>query len=325
MTAEIGTDLDRAANLLAQGQLVAIPTETVYGLAAHAYNAAAVAQVFAVKQRPAFDPLIVHFASAQAAEQAVGGLPQALAPLAAAFWPGPLTLLVPRPAQVPELVTAGLPRVGVRVPDHTLTLRLLERLPFPLAAPSANPFGYVSPTTPAHVARQLGGAIAYILDGGACRVGLESTVVGLEAGVVTVHRLGGIPLESVELVVGPVALRPHSTSHPAAPGQIESHYAPRVPVVLNTLLPLAELLAQYPPHQVGVLPYRTPVPAPQGAVWGWEAVLCPGGDLALGAQRLFGLLRAAEQAQVRVLWVEQVPELGLGRAINDRLRRAAAR
>jgi L-threonylcarbamoyladenylate synthase len=175
---KIGLDVALAAQWLHASEPVAIPTETVYGLAGNALDVAAVARIFEVKNRPTFDPLIVHVASVAAVKAHVIDFPAAARQLAAHFWPGPLTLLLPKQPHIPDLVTAGLPRVAIRVPVHPLTRTLLERLPFPLAAPSANPFGYISPTTAQHVYDQLNGLIPYILDGGPCQVGLESTIVG---------------------------------------------------------------------------------------------------------------------------------------------------
>ena len=176
--AEVGNDIVLASKFLEEGQLVAIPTETVYGLGCNALNAQAVARIFEVKDRPSFNPLIVHVPSLENARQYVKDIPQQAELLAKHFWPGPLTLLIPRKSGIPDLVTAGLDRVGIRCPDHPMTRRLLELVSFPLAAPSANPSGYVSPTTAQHVQDQLGGKIPYILDGGRCRVGIESTIIG---------------------------------------------------------------------------------------------------------------------------------------------------
>ena len=178
--AEVGVDIERAAAFLSKGQLVAIPTETVYGLAGNALDVKAVSSIFETKNRPSFDPLILHVASLEQISPFVSEFPEKLKRLAEAFWPGPLTVLLARKASVPDLVTSGLDRVAVRVPNHPLTLALLVQLDFPLAAPSANPFGYISPTQAGHVDAQLGTQIPYILDGGVCAVGLESTIVGME-------------------------------------------------------------------------------------------------------------------------------------------------
>ncbi|MCB0778636.1 MAG: threonylcarbamoyl-AMP synthase, partial [Flavobacteriales bacterium] len=192
MCARVGTDLAAAAGLLREGGVVAVPTETVYGLAANAFDPAAVLQVFAIKERPSFDPLIVHIGERREVDRVVRELPPGAQALMDAFWPGPLTLVLPRDPQVPDVVTSGLDTVGVRMPAHPMLRELLGRLDFPLAAPSANPFGYVSPTTAQHVADQLGERVPYILDGGPCVVGVESTILGYEDGRWMLYRPGGI-------------------------------------------------------------------------------------------------------------------------------------
>lgn len=230
--AQIGQEIGRAKAFLEAGNVVGIPTETVYGLAGNALNSDAVLKIFRVKNRPQFDPLIVHTDSLAKVETFVTAIPEPARQLADACWPGPLTLLLPKRDAIPDLVTAGLPTVAVRVPNHPLTLALLRSLAFPLAAPSANPFGYISPTTAAHVADQLGDRVPYILDGGPADVGLESTIIGFENGQTIVFRLGGLALELIERLIGPVSVRTHSTSNPKAPGMLSSHYAPRKPLIL---------------------------------------------------------------------------------------------
>jgi len=316
--AMIGTDVQRAADLLRNGQVIGIPTETVYGLAGNALDAVAVSQIFAVKNRPSFDPLIIHTSSLDRIDQYVTEFPTALRQLAEAFMPGPLTLLLPRKSIIPDLVTAGMPRVAVRLPSHSLTRSLLAQLDFPLAAPSANPFGYISPTTAQHVAQQLGDRIPYILDGGPCQIGVESTIVGMEKERPTVFRQGGIAVEDMEKVIGSIDLRPHSTSNPAAPGMLASHYAPRVPVVHEVP---ETLLTNYSANRIGLLRFRKKwqdIPGDQ------QFVLSPSGDLAEAARRLFAGLRYLDSLPVDIIGVELVPNRELGRAINDRLQRAAA-
>ncbi|MCS6796546.1 MAG: L-threonylcarbamoyladenylate synthase, partial [Raineya sp.] len=207
----ISTDIDLAEKLLRNNQLVAIPTETVYGLAGNAFSEEAVAQIFAVKNRPTFDPLIVHSDSLEKIKNFVSDFPEKAMILAQKFWAGSLTLLLPKKSIIPDLVTAGLPTVAVRIPKHPLTLQLLQRLDFPLAAPSANPFGYISPTTAHHVAEQLGEKIPLILDGGICSVGVESTIVGFEGDKAIIYRLGGISVESIQETIGEVEVKTHSS------------------------------------------------------------------------------------------------------------------
>lgn len=311
----IGTDINKAKTLLQQGEAVGIPTETVYGLAANAFDPLAVAKIFAIKNRPVFDPLIVHVASYRQALTVADFSPVAQR-LAHAFWPGPLTLVLPKKAMVPDLVTSGLTTVGVRSPRHPMALALLQALPFPLAAPSANPFGYVSPTTAQHVHDQLGDKLSYILDGGPSAVGVESTIVGFEGAETVIYRVGGVSVEELEQEIGHVRLALHASSNPRAPGQLLSHYAPRTRM---TLQPLASFTPEQQ-NQLGALVFRQPVGSIPRTN---QIILSPAGDLAEAARNLFSALRALDALNVSLVWTELVPEEGLGRAINDRLRRAA--
>ena len=314
--AEIGTDIDRAATLLQQGELVAVPTETVYGLAGNALDADVVAKIFAVKNRPEFDPLIVHVPTLKSAEKFVTDIPRAVERLTQLFWPGPLTILLPRKDDlIPPIVTAGLDTVGIRCPDHALTRKLLMNLPFPLAAPSANPFGYVSPTSTQHVEDQLGDKISYILDGGECAIGIESTIIGFEEGSKPViHRMGGLSVERIEAVIGPVTVMTSSTSSPKSPGQLKSHYAPRKKLVTGNV---ESLLQEFPAHSTGILTFIRDFNSP------YQRILSPTGSLEEAAKNLFRYLREFDSMPVDVIVAELLPEEGLGRAINDRLRRAA--
>lgn len=314
----IGKDLEYAAQLLTADEVVAIPTETVYGLAGNALSTTAVAKIFSVKNRPAFDPLIIHTNAVSRLAAWTESLPLSLLALAERFMPGPLTLLVPKLPVVPDLVTAGSPLVAVRIPRHALTLALLEQLPFPLAAPSANPFGYISPTTAQHVNQQLGDKIEYILDGGPCSVGLESTIVGMDDGHITVFRKGGLAVETIEHHIGPVKVREHSSSNPQAPGMLKSHYAPRVPLLVGNL---QELSKESNKQRLGILAFKRAlpeIPAHQ------QIILSPNGNLQEAAKGLFAAMRQLDQMDIDLILAESFPEIGLGRAINDRLRRASA-
>jgi L-threonylcarbamoyladenylate synthase len=316
--AESGQDLKKATEILQRGELVAIPTETVYGLAASAFNADAVLKIFEVKNRPSFDPLIVHVSGLEQAKDIVTHIPEKAIKLSSTFWPGPLTLLIEKKSIIPDIVTSGLDTVAVRVPNHPMTLELLKSLPFPLAAPSANPFGYVSPTTVKHVNDQLGNCIPYILDGGNCHVGIESTILGFKNDEVEIFRLGGISVEEIEAVIGEVSVRKYSSSRPIAPGSLESHYAPRKKVVLQDI---ASLEASGDLKRVGMIRFKETVSiAPVKN----QLILSESGDLKEAAKKLFSTLRAMDEKNVKYVVAELVPEEGLGRAINDRLRRAAA-
>ncbi len=316
--AEIGKDIIKAKQLLENGNLVAIPTETVYGLAGNALDPTAVVKIFTVKNRPHFDPLIVHVSNLEQTNNLVESIPEKARKLAKLFWPGPLTILLKKKPVIPDLVTAGMDTVGIRCPDHALTQSLLQSLSFPLAAPSANPFGYVSPTQPSHVNDQLGNRIDYILDGGACTVGIESTIVGFENDEPIVFRLGGLSIEAIEKVIGKVSIQLNSSSNPKTPGQLKSHYAPQKKVVIGNL---PELIKKYDSKKIGLLSFskKTEAINPDHQV-----VLSESGSTEEAAQRLFSALRELDKKDIEIILAELVPETGLGKAINDRLHRAAA-
>ncbi|MHA7877870.1 MAG: L-threonylcarbamoyladenylate synthase [Bacteroidota bacterium] len=315
--ATIGSNLLHAQNLLEASGVVAMPTETVYGLAGNAYDEAAVLKIFHIKQRPSFDPLIVHSSSLEKLQKFVKDLPQKAFALARRFWPGPLTLVLEKEMIIPDIVTSGLASVAVRVPQHALALQLLHQLDFPLAAPSANPFGYISPTTSQHVQQQLGDRIPYILEGGPCTVGIESTIVGFVAQQPILYRPGGVSLEAIEQVIGPVQVVHKEAHHPQAPGMLAHHYAPKKPLVLGEL---SEMLAQYATQRVGLLSFQKPCP---DIALDRQVVLTPTGSLEIAAQRLFAALRTLDSLPIDVILATLVPNTGIGRAINDRLKKAA--
>ncbi|MBS1488369.1 MAG: threonylcarbamoyl-AMP synthase [Bacteroidetes bacterium] len=316
--AEIGKDIDKARTLLEAGEVVAIPTETVYGLAGNALDVEAVTKIFKVKDRPYFDPLIVHVPDAKAVYQYAANIPHQAVALFEKFWPGPLTVLLEKKNIIPDLVTSGLDRVGLRCPQHPLTTELLQRLPFPLAAPSANPFGYISPTKPEHVNDQLGNKIKYILDGGECKVGIESTIVGFEQGMPVIYRVGGLAVDQIETVIGKVQVK-ESSSNPQSPGQLQSHYAPRKQMVVGVI---PELLQEFSHQTLGVLSFRTMY---QSDAIKKQIILSPTGDVEEAAQKFFSSLRELDRSQVDLIIAEEVPAAGLGRAINDRLKRASSK
>jgi len=303
----------RAAGLLREGRLVAFPTETVYGLGADARQARAVAEIFAAKGRPRFNPLIVHVTGLAAAERLVT-LPETARRLAAAFWPGPLTLDAPirAAAQIADLVTAGLPTLAVRVPAHPLARALLAAFGAPVAAPPANPSGPVSPTTATHVVEALDGRIAAVLDGGACPVGLESTIIGFDGDGPVLLRPGGLAVEAVETALG-CPLAPDPGEAITAPGQLARHYAPGARLRLAARRPEpGEAWLDFGPES--------------GDITGPALNLSPTGDLAEAAANLFAHLHALDAMLPGggTIAVAPIPQHGLGRAINDRLARAAA-
>jgi len=317
-----GTDLILAKKLLTEGKLVAIPTETVYGLAANGLDETAVAGIFSAKNRPTFDPLILHVASIEQAQSLCTDWPEMADKLARAFWPGPLTLILPKADHVPDLTTSGQPTVGIRMPNNRLTLELLSTLPFPLAAPSANPFGYVSPTNAQHVADQLGERIDYILDDGDCSVGIESTIITIDNGTPKVLRLGGLSLERIADVLGfPVLEHLNQNSNPQAPGQLDQHYSPRCKLIALNTMPAEDI-----EPSVSII-YFSKQEAQRSSDYnssdGSHYYLSDSGDTNQAASNLFSTLRRLDQDNQKVAYFEWAPNEGLGRAINDRLQRAA--
>lgn len=312
---EIGTDLAKAKALLEQGELVVIPTETVYGLAGNALNPDAVAKIYETKNRPQFNPLILHVSGFKQMQLYAEDVPHDCLKLTESFSPGPLTFLLNKRLDVPDMVTAGSKRVAIRIPNQPLTLQLLDSLNFPLAAPSANPSGYVSPVNVEHVVQGLYGKIPYILDGGAANVGLESTIVGFEAGETVMHRLGGIALEEIEQVLGkPVKI---SITHdaPETPGQLKSHYATYTKFVVGDL---DALKVEYAGKHFGIISFST---VHKGTFP--QIVLSINGNLREAASKLFTAMREMDAQNFDLILAEWVPDVGIGKAINDRLRRAA--
>lgn len=315
----IGTDILYAKQLLQTGQVVGIPTETVYGLAGNAFEEDAVLKIFTVKNRPQFDPLIVHTDSLSNLTTFISDFPEKAQKLANLFWPGPLTLLLPKSDKISDLVTSGLNTVAVRIPNHPLTLELLSTLNFPLAAPSANPFGYISPTSAQHVDKQLGKKISYILDGGESQVGIESTIVGFEGDDAVVYRLGGVSVEELENAIGSVKVVAHSSSNPKAPGMLKSHYSPRKPLFIKDL---QQLFDQYPKEGIGYLSFQK---TNKNLPLENQRILSISGNYAEAAKHLFSYMRQLDSMSIDVIYAELLPEKDLGRAINDRIRRAAVR
>jgi L-threonylcarbamoyladenylate synthase len=313
------------ARELQAGELVAVPTETVYGLAANALDAEACARIFRAKGRPSHDPLIVHIHSLDQLEQVCTPNAEALR-LAKAFWPGPLTLVLPKKRAVPDIVTAGRNSVAVRMPSHRLFRRLLKLAGVPLAAPSANRFGYISPTTAAHVQDGLGTKIRHILDGGAAHIGLESTIVDLRAPEKpAILRPGAVTARELERVLGrhvavPMRKRAADSANAKAqlaPGLLARHYSPRTRLVLHGKI---ERLPHAGPDEAFILLRKPTGSLPPNVFW-FDAR----GELRGVARRLFALLRELDRKNFAVIHAELAPERGLGHAINDRLRRAAAR
>ena len=311
--------IKRAAEIIKRGGLVAFPTETVYGLGADAFQPIAVARVFEVKRRPFFDPLIVHVADSEDLEKLVIEIPPHARKLMEQFWPGPLTVVLLKKEEVPDIVTAGLPTVAVRMPRHPMAIKLVELAGSPIVGPSANPFGYLSPTTAEHVQEQLSRQVDLILDGGPCEVGVESTIISFSEKEPRLLRPGGIPFEEIESIIGRVKIGRRIEEKPSAPGMFPRHYAPRTPVLLDWS---EKNLDGYRGKKIGFLLFKeqnsflTSYPA---------EVLSKKGDLREAAANLFSAIRRLDSLGLDFILAESIPETGLGLAIMDRLRRASSR
>jgi len=310
--------IHRAAQIIKKGGIVTFPTETVYGLGANAFNPLAVARIFEVKRRPYFDPLIVHVANPSSVEKLTKETPSNAKKLIEKFWPGPLTIVLSKEEKIPDIVTAGLPTLAIRMPNHPMALALIEESECPIAAPSANPFGYVSPTTTEHVRDQLGDQVDLILDGGPCPVGVESTIVSFLEERPVLLRPGGVSLEEIESVIGKVEI-PSIEGRPSAPGMLPKHYAPRTPIVLDRNQENSDL---YKDKNIGLLLFQGPKDDPKCR---FMEILSTKGDLREAAANLFAAIRRLDALNLDLIVAEPIPEVGLGRAIMDRLRRAASR
>lgn len=319
---EIIKDIYLAKEALDKGRLVAIPTETVYGLAGNALCKNAVSAIFTAKGRPAFNPLIVHVNSFDAVKDVATGIPAMAMELAETFWPGPLTLLLNKKARIPEETTGGLSTVAVRVPKHKLTLSLLQKLDYPLAAPSANPSGRTSPTCAMHVKNYFDTQFPYILDGGDCPRGVESTIIGFDNGVPVLYRHGAITAEAISSITGKLKFneKGKSNEEPCAPGMLSRHYATEKSLLMSKD-PIS-LAASLTPLKAGILFFKGKVrTTPEH----FSRVLSATGDLEEACRNLYAHLHEIDSQDVDLIIAEQVPDTGLGATINDRLRRAMAK
>jgi L-threonylcarbamoyladenylate synthase len=306
------SSIERAAGLLQKGDVVAFPTETVYGLGADGTNALAVAKVFELKKRPHFDPLILHVSSRDWVDRLVRNVPRLAAMLMDRFWPGPLTLILEKTGLVPDIVTAGLPTVALRMPMHEVALRLIEESGRPVAAPSANPFGYISPTCAEHVAEFLGDGVPLILDGGRCSYGLESTILSFRQDDIRIHRFGAVSIEELSEIV-PQLLERQEGPVPEAPGELPYHYAP------HTRLEIVESASRISREDSAFLAYKEPRHFPPSR---YVRVLSTTGNMREAAANFFSSLIELDKQGVSVIYAERVPDKGLGKAIMERLRKA---
>lgn len=308
--------LEKAIQVLTTGECVAIPTETVYGLAANALSIDAVSKIFELKNRPQTNPLIVHCGSIEQVEQYVSDFPLIAKNLAKQFWPGPLTLLLPKNDKIPVQITAGSNRVGIRIPNHPLTLKLLNKLDFPIAAPSANKYGSVSPTRAEHVKIQFGYQVPLILDGGECSVGIESTIVGFEEDKVIVYRLGQITVEQIEEVCGKsVQIQNEAGEIIFAPGMVKHHYSPR-----TTLKIVDDIVNIEKSNQVGVILFNEQkirgIPSEN------QLILSGNDDLEEASRKLYDAFYQLDKLNLEVIYMKEFPSDGIGKSLNDRIHRA---
>lgn len=312
----ISKDIQKAVQLLTENQLVAIPTETVYGLAGNIFSEKAIKSIFSTKKRPFFNPLIVHIPSIDSLSDLVTHVPEKAKLLAAAFWPGSLTLVLKKSNKIPDLITAGKDTVAVRVPNHPITLALLKKLPFPLAAPSANPFGSISPTKPAHVENYFRNSIKMVLDGGSCANGIESTIIGFENEEPVIYRLGALPLEEIEALVGAISIKNKKEEKPDAPGMLARHYAPKTSTFL-----VDDVTAEVKKHsekKIGVLVFKSSLNNENIT----EIILSRKGSMQEAAANLYAAMHELDSKNLDIIIAERFSEFSLGKSINDRLKRA---
>jgi len=315
---EIGSSIETAKQFLDNDEVVAIPTETVYGLAANAYKTEAIEKIFKAKDRPFNNPLIVHIGELENLKDIVKDIPVKARMLIEQFFPGPLTLLLPKKDIIPDVVTAGSSLLAVRMPSHPVARKLLQKLNYPLAAPSANVFGAISPINPTHVLKQLGSKIPYILDGGNCELGIESTIIGFEGTIPVMYRSGSIAIDRLENIIGPIMLHPKKTTKLVAPGMLNHHYSPVTALFLTD--DIADTMSHYNLAEVGLITfseYSKALPIAQ------QIVLSISANIDEAAHNLYAAMYAMDDKELKVIIVEKMPEIGVGQAINDRLHRAS--
>lgn len=314
----ISKDIQKAISLLENEELVAIPTETVYGLAGNIFSEKAIKSIFSTKKRPFFNPLIVHISGLDQLEIIVSEIPEKAKLLANTFWPGAMTLVLKKQHHIPDIITAGKDTVAVRVPNHPVTLALLEQLPFPLAAPSANPFNHISPTKPAHVARYFKNELKMVLDGGACKNGIESTIIGFENNTPIIYRLGALTIEAIEAVVGKVEIKNKKEENPDAPGMLDKHYSPLTTTILTTNI--IDEIQKHQLQKIGLLTYNSSFKTDSISA---EIILSKNSNLEEASSKLYDALHELDHQKLDIIIVEKLPDFGLGKSMNDRLQRAA--
>ena len=314
----ISSDLEKAAELLRNDEVIGMPTETVYGLAGNIYSENAIRKIYSIKKRPYYNPLIVHIKGKSDLEKVARDIPVKARALADKFWPGPLTLLLKKSNAVPDLITAGKPTVALRIPDHPVALALLRQLDFPLAAPSANPFGCLSPTTAEHVESYFHGIVPLVLQGGASKKGVESTIIGFEGEQAVLYRYGAIDTALIEAVTGPLKIFNREEINPDAPGMLSKHYSPRTPTIVSE--DIRASLELYPGKRKGLLLFNDNLAGYDPSL---QLVLSNSGDMEEAASHLYSYLHLLDEMGLDLIICEKIKEEGLGLTINDRLQRAS--
>ena len=313
----ISNDIKLATQLLENNEIIGFPTETVYGLAGNAFSPDAIKLIYKVKNRPSQNPLIVHLKDYQELSKIVREIPEAAKILAEKFWPGPLTLLLPKHPNIPDIVTSGSDLIAVRVPYHPIAIKLLSSISFPLVAPSANPFGSISPTSAAHVYNYFKNDIKLILDGGICEKGIESTIIGFKNGKAMLYRYGSIPLEEIEKSIGKVEIFNKNETNPEAPGMLLRHYAPNKKVLLTQNI--KECIKQNSSQKIGLLLYKQEI---DDVLIQHQFILSRTGELNEAASNLYLALHELDNTDIDLIIAEKLPSFGLGNSINDRLERS---
>jgi len=315
----ISNNINLAATILKEDGIIGFPTETVYGLAGNIFSEKAIRAIYHIKQRPLYNPLIVHIKSIEDLKKIAVEIPNIAFKLANSFWPGPLTLLLKKNTSVPDLVTSGNPTVAVRMPNHSIALALLNLLDFPLAAPSANPFGMISPTKAQHVDDYFKTKIKMVLDGGICETGIESTIIGFNNNKVVVYRIGGVSIEEIKSIAGEVTLFNKNDKAPEAPGMLSKHYAPATPLIFTDNI--EKYIRQFKDKKIGLLLFNKAIDnAPKNCV---QQVLSSKENLKEAAAKLYDTLLQLDKMNLQIIIAERFPEEGLGSVINDKLTRAA--
>ena len=315
----ISKDIQKAIDLLTNDELVAIPTETVYGLAGNIFSEKAIQKIFDTKKRPSFNPLIVHIPNVDYLPNVVKSIPEKAKVLANHFWPGSMTLVLPKSEKIPNTITAGKNTVAVRVPNHPVTLDLLQQLNFPLAAPSANPFNSISPTKPEHVENYFKNDIQMILDGGVCKSGLESTIIGFENDEPVIYRLGALAIEDIEAVIGKVSLKNKKEENPDAPGMLAKHYAPKTKTLFTD--DVLQTIQNESGKKIGVLSFSNSYKNDTVLT---EIILSKDKNISEAASKLYNAMHELDAENLDVIIIEKMPEIGLGVSMNDRLQRASS-